>query len=362
MTTSLTYDALANRPAHWLFRGLSGSHAYGTALPESDRDTRGIFVLPRTRFFGLSPVTQLHDDRNDNVFYELGRAVELLSQSNPNMLELLALPADCILHQHPLFAALRLEWFLSKQCHATFAGYAATQIKKARGLNKKIRNPQPRPRKQVLDFCYVTVAGQTRAVRSWLTEQNLRAERCGLVALDHFRDTYALYYDPAGELDYRGLTHPQGGADDVRLSSVPPGKAPLTYLHFNRDGYQTHCRDHREYWSWVEKRNEVRYRNTLAHGKRYDAKNMMHTFRLLYTARDIAREGVLRVRRPEREELLAIRRGEFDYDDLLARAQVLLDELDRDFAASPLPDTPDRAAIEAALVRIRREWYAKSTQ
>jgi uncharacterized protein len=355
-----TYSYLDQAPEHWLFRGLSGSHAYGTALPESDRDTRGIFVLPRTRYYGIHPVSQLSDERNDHVFYELTRAVELLSQSNPNMLELLALPEDCILHVHPLFAELRPEWFLSRECLASFGGYAATQIKKASGLNQKIRNPQPKERRSVLDFCYVTVGGRTQPVEAWLAGHHRVPERCGLVALAHFRDTYALYYDPTGDLDYRGLVHPTAEANEVRLSSVPKGAEPLTYLHFNRDGYRVHCRDHRAYWEWVAARNEVRYRNTLAHGQRYDAKNMMHTFRLLYTARDIAREGVLRVRRPEREELLAIRRGERDYAELVQGAERLLAELKTDFAHSTLPDRPDRAAIEAALVKIRRAWYTQS--
>ena len=354
----LSFERLRQSSEHWLFRGLSGSHAYGTALPESDRDTRGIFVLPRAQFYGLDPVSQLSDARNDHVFYELGRAVELLSQSNPNMLELLALPADCLLHVHPLFAELRPEWFLSRQCLRTFGGYAATQIKEASGLNKKIRNPQPRKRRSVLDFCYVTVGGGTLPVVPWLRAHDRRAERCGLVALAHFRDTYALYYDPEGTLGYRGLVHPGADANEVRLSSVPRSEQPLTYLHFNRDGYQVHCRDHREYWDWAAARNEARYRNTLAHGKQYDAKNMMHTFRLLYTARDIAREGVLRVRRPEREELLAIRRGAYAYAELVERAERLLAELETDFANSALPDRPDRPAIEAALVKIRRAWYA----
>jgi predicted nucleotidyltransferase len=358
IVSALTFQSLSQSPRHWLFRGLSGSHAYGTALPESDRDTRGIFVLPRDAFYGLRPVAQLHDDRNDHVFYELGRAIELLSKSNPNMLELLALPEDCVLYAHPLFAELRPEWFLSRQCLPTFGGYAATQIKKARGLNKKIRNPQPRERRSVLDFCYVTVGGGTQPVSTWLAAQHRTAERCGLVALEHIRDTYALYYDADGTLGYRGLVSSAAEANDLHLSAVPRGAQPLTYLHFNRDGYQVHCRDHREYWNWVASRNEARYRNTVAHGKQYDAKNMMHTFRLLYTARDIAREGILRVRRPERTELLAIRRGEFSYEELVDRAERLLTGLEKDFAQSSLPDQPDQPAIEAALVRIRRAWYA----
>ena len=97
-----------------LFYCDSGSHAYGTALPVSDRDTRGVYVLPRDRFYGLDPVDQVSDERQDHTFYELGRCVSLLLENNPNMLELLAMPADCILHQHPLWERLTPSLFLSK--------------------------------------------------------------------------------------------------------------------------------------------------------------------------------------------------------------------------------------------------------
>jgi len=38
---------------------------------------------------------------------------------------------------------LKIEMFLLKNCKETFAKYAITQIKKAKGLNKKLINPVP---------------------------------------------------------------------------------------------------------------------------------------------------------------------------------------------------------------------------
>ena len=56
----------------------------------------------------------------------------------------------------PLSACRRsfCEIVLSKLYCEVFAGYALTQIRKARGLNKKIVNPQPDERKEILDFCF----------------------------------------------------------------------------------------------------------------------------------------------------------------------------------------------------------------
>ncbi|MCU0348906.1 MAG: nucleotidyltransferase domain-containing protein [Saprospiraceae bacterium] len=148
-----------------LFEATTGSRAYGTDLPTSDHDHRGVFVLPKAQFYGLTDLPQVSDERNDNVYYELRRFFDLLAKNNPNMLELLAMPADCVLHRHPLFELIKPALFLSKLCRQTFAGYAISQIQKARGLNKKIVNPVALERKSILDFCRApaALAGRARA-------------------------------------------------------------------------------------------------------------------------------------------------------------------------------------------------------
>ena len=58
-------------------------------------------------------------------------------------------------------------------------------------------------------------------------------------------------------------------------------------LYFNLDGYSSYCKKYKEYWAWVSKRNEERYKSNISHNKNYDAKNMMHTFRLLHMAKEV---------------------------------------------------------------------------
>ena len=103
----------------------------------------------------------------------------------------------------------------------------------------------------------------------------------------------------------------------------------------------------------MERRNEVRYEGTVAHGGGYDAKNLLHTFRLLDMAEEILAEGVIRVERPNREELLAIKRGEYGYEELLARAEAKMAAVEAAARASKLPDAPDRGEVERRLVRVR---------
>ncbi len=345
-----------------LFEAVTGSRAYGTDLPASDHDRRGVFVLPMAQFYGLTDLPQVSDERNDNVYYELRRFFDLLAKNNPNMLELLAMPEDCVGFRHPLFERIKPELFLSKLCRQTFAGYAMSQVRKARGLNKKIVNPVAEERKSILDFCYVVEGQGSVPLMRWLAERGFGQSGCGLVHIPHFRDTYALFYDEtpegaSGALGFRGIAH-KTTSNEVALSSIPKGMAPAGVLSFNKDGYQVYCKDYRDYWSWVEERNPERYANTVSHGKNYDAKNMLHTFRLLDMAEEIARFGEIRVRRPNREFLLKIRAGEFEYEELLAWAEEKIARIEALFERSDLPEAPDLKQVETLLAELREAWYS----
>ncbi|WP_046246849.1 nucleotidyltransferase domain-containing protein [Hymenobacter terrenus] len=346
-----------------LFEAISGSRAYGTNLPHSDTDLKGVFILPKDYFFGLGYVPQVANETNDEVFYELRRFVELLLKNNPTVLELLGTPADCIIHQHPLFEQFQATDFLSKLCRQSFAEYAVAQIRKAKGLNKKINHPEPPARKSVLDFCYVTVGAGAQPIAAWLARNGYEAPQCGLTNVPHLTDLYALFVDvtPERRHGYRGLVRDPETSQDVLLSAVPKGEEPVAYLSFNRNGYSTYCRAFREYWEWVEKRNAERYQNTVQHGKNYDAKNMLHVFRLLQMAEEIAETGHLHVRRPNREFLLQIRRGEFEYEELVAEAEQLVERVETAFAASNLPATPNKEAGEELLRQVRQAFYSSSS-
>lgn len=336
---------------------VSGSRAYGLHTDRSDTDLKGVFLLPRQVYYGIRYTEQVSSISNDEVYYELGRFVELLVNSNPNILELLSTPADCVRYRHPVMDLLKPELFLSKLCKGAFAGYAMTQVKKAKGLNKKILNPVPRERRTVLDLCYVIDGQGSIALSKWLQERDLRQEDCGLVRIDHMRDVYALFHND--QLSGGRLNGISSGplANEVSLSSVEKGVLPLAVMSFNRDGYSKYCKEYTEYWEWVEKRNEERYENTMEHGKNYDAKNMMHTFRLLNMAEEIAREGRINVRRHDREFLLGIRSGSYSYEDLVRMADEKILGMDELYEKCDLPDQPDAELAERILVEMREQLY-----
>jgi uncharacterized protein len=228
-------------------------------------------------------------------------------------------------------------------------------------LNKKIVNPVAPERKEVIDFCYVTAGIGSQPAREWLEEKSWVQERCGLVNVPHIKNLYALFYDdtPASSLGFSGI-YRNDTSNDVSLSSVPAGLEPATYLSFNKDGYSTYCKDYKEYWEWVENRNQERYANTLQHGKNYDAKNMMHTIRLLEMAEEIALQKSILVRRPNREELLKIRGGAYAYEELLALSEQKMERIEHVYEASDLPDHPDYQKINLLLADLRKKFYTRS--
>ena len=337
-----------------LFECISGSKAYGLDTATSDTDIKGVFVMPKDQFYGLHWVDQVNSESNDGVYYELREFMELLAKNNPNILEMVATPKDCILFQHPLYEKIRPEYFVSKLCKSTFAGYAMTQIKKAKGLNKKIVNPVEKERKSVLDFCYVPYAQGSIPVIKFLDEKGLKQSYCGLTRIPHMHEVYGLYYSEEGI--YKGIVQSKK-ANEVSLSSIPKGVQSIAVMSFNKAGYSKYCKDYKEYWSWVEKRNDARYQNTIEHGKNYDAKNMMHTFRLLDMAVEIGKTGMIDVRRPNREFLLQIKKGAFQYDELVKQAEEKLSDIETIFSRSELPDEPDTKFVDRLLVELRVDFY-----
>lgn len=349
----MTIEEMRNRGLI-VFECISGSKAYGLDTPASDTDIKGVFVLPKREYYGLNYIEQINNETNDIVFYELGRFMELLMNNNPNILELLNSPEEAILYKHPFLERIQTERILSKLCKDTFGKFAYSQIKKAKGFKKKIVNPMNADRKSVLPFCFVNYEQGAIPLIEFLERKGWKQEHCGLVNIPHMKDIYGFFYNE--HVGFNGIIRDED-SNEVCLSSVPKGMEQIALLYFNRDGYSTYCREYKEYWNWVEKRNEARYENTQNHGKNYDAKNMMHVFRLLEMACEIGREGKINVRRPNREFLLEIKSGKYEYEELLKLADIRQMEMEEAFANSILPEMPDRNYINDLTFELRDQFY-----
>ena len=73
-----------------IYKILSGSHSYNLNIESSDRDFKGIFVIPPENYLLLErPLEQVNDAGNDISYYGLRRFLELAATANPNIIEML---------------------------------------------------------------------------------------------------------------------------------------------------------------------------------------------------------------------------------------------------------------------------------
>ena len=86
----------------------------------------------------------------------------------------------------------------------------------------------------------------------------------------------------------------------------------------------------------------------------------MHTFRLLDMAIEIANENQVNVHRPNREFLLSIKRGEYEYQDLIKLANQKQSEMVAAFASSNIQQKPNIELINNLLVKYRQEIYSNN--
>ena len=392
MQNKYTLDYIKNNNLI-LLEVISGSHAYGLNIETSDIDKRGVFICELDDYLCGKYPEQINDENNDITFYELGRFLSLVGTNNPNILELLNIPDDCIIYKHPLFDLIteRKNEFITKICRNSFGKYASSQISKAKGLNKKQNWEQDKvTRKDILDFVYVIENGQTIQWKSWNTRYNEKF--CGVVNVPNARDLYAVYFDvdanncfnekipehmreaakawrkeegePMG-FGYKGIVKTGEGANvaesnQLRLSSIPKGQTPICLITYNKDAYTQHCKDYLSYQEWLNNRNEARYVETVKHGQSLDGKNIMHCIRLINMAKEIGRGDGIQVRRNDREYLLSIRKGEFDLESLINEVEESIKEMDSIFDNSDLPNKVNMDLINELLIKIRKEFYGIS--
>jgi hypothetical protein len=357
-----------------LFKVIAGSKAYGLDLPTSDTDIRGIYLQPNEFRLGNGYIQQVENKTNDTVYYELNRFINLLSKNNPNIIENLFVPEDKILVKNSKILPLynQRHKFLTKQIRLTFGGYSISQIKKARGLNKKIVNPVDKKKRTPVDYCFhIDREGKQLKLIDWLKEWNFKQEHCGLAKFPNGTHLYKLYYDQLTDikenekiynprfnnlkpLGYKGIIS-SDIANDVNLSSIPKKAYMWGIVYFDLNGYQSYCKQYKEYWEWVKNRNPVRYNDNISHNQNYDGKNLMHCLRMLDMAIEVAEGKGVNLIRPNREWLLSIRKGAVKYDDIIGLIEEKKNKMDEAFEKADLPDKVDPDFVHELILRIRNE-------
>jgi uncharacterized protein len=343
-------------PARTIYLARHGSHAYGTSLPTSDEDFRGVTVAPAEYYLGaLQRFEQAECKTPDLVVFDLRKFISLASQCNPNVIEILFVDDADRLQVTPLgerLLAMR-ELFLTRRVRHTFSGYAASQLKRIRVHYRWLRNPPSAPPTRAqFDLPEFTLipADQLAAARAAVQKK-----------LDSWSTDYLDGLDPDVRIAITGKLNEQLAEMGIATrEELWPAAARTVGVSDNlidvmarERRYETAKREWDHFQTWRKQRNPARAELEERFG--YDTKHAMHLVRLLRMCREILTTGKVVVRRPDAAELLAIRAGAWEYERIVEWAEREDQALQDVAAQSALPKAPDVHRIDAACVEIMQE-------
>lgn len=293
----------------------AGSHAYGTNIATSDEDYRGIFcadpINVRTPFFRIEEAEDTSEE--DTKLYELASYMKLCVDCNPNIIETLWVDDTDITFRTEAFDLLRnaRRELLSSKVAFTTSGYALAQLKRIKGHNKWINNPQPE--KQPTPCGYLSVVQWLGANKNLKVDLDDYRDDCRFIPFGN--DMYGVVPAPGYQLwDDKGNINDKFDGDRAEHNNTY-----IMIVKWNREEFKVQLEKWQQYWQWKRERNKVRSALEESHG--YDTKHAMHLVRLLRMGVEALRDGEIIVKRPDAQELLSIRYGAWTYDQLVAYAE-----------------------------------------
>ena len=339
-----------------IFVGLAGSHGYGLNRPESDYDYRGVFIAPKRYYLGFDSIEQKDsgwdepgifpfiDGNEDTVIYELRKVIHLLAGANPNVLELLWLNNYPFLTNVGQHLINHRHLFLSKKVKHTYSGYAFAQIKKMETHRKWLLNP---PTKKPLpsDFDITDEIPLSKDELNAFLEYLYLLIRGKIEFLEESEQLYKLL---TGDIDFKGVLKQYTLADETLAytQNLTHSRKDFIRLLQKSQSYQIALREWKAYISWQENRNPARAEMEKKSG--YDLKHGMHCIRLLRSGLEILQRGEVTVDRNlagDIDDLKAILRGDYSYEQLMKMAEDLVAQMDVFYEQSSLSHRPDLEQI-----------------
>lgn len=300
LTTEQTSELL---PENLIFLGYRGSIAHGMYTPSSnpdsidDKDIMGVYIAPIEHYigFGSSDVKEKFIGEWDSVCYELKKFVQLLLKSNPNVMSLLWLPKHHIIFNSPLAERLveNRNLFITKAAYHSFTGYAYGQLKRMTHFNNDARKEMI-TLEDKLSSCHIDFDLLNA------TQQQLDSNKGLKEAIERYRFLKNKYY---------------GG------------------------GYMG------------KKRKEL----VTKFG--FDCKNGSHLIRLLKMGIEFLTDGELHVERNDKEQLLAIKYGEWSLEKVTTEADRLFKLAEEAYIRSTLSAEPNRKAAELLCMELIADYH-----
>lgn len=382
---------------------LVGSHLYKINHEKSDKDYKGIFILPKldynkqdSRLINSEPyINQINDDKHNEVYYELRKVIELISQGNPNVIELFFADDEFILIKNdllfPLFKIKDL--FLNKKFANSLLGFISSQVRKGTGKNKKSFKPIDKELKTPLDFCFVLKNNKRKVVtytlKKYLKENKINQQSCGLSHIPNSSNNFNLFWDKKQQRmffdkknifnkleykitklllpfgfkmgkGYKGIELLDNKSNNLRVSEIPINDKAICQIVFNHSAYCDYIKEYNEYWDWVEKRNEERYIENQLASKGYDTKNMAHCWRLLCMLEHLLIYKELIIEAKDKETIWKIKRGEYEYNNLYNLIENKLFYLTHLLSKTDLQENININLLSDIEQKIRKDFYGRN--
>lgn len=307
------YEFLKTNPKlgdNLILLGLGGSWAYGTNTPESDIDVRGIAANTYEEMLTGTCFEQVLDNQTDTTIYSLNKIIKLLTDCNPNTIEILGLKPEHYIYLTEIGKELldNRDLFLSKKAASTFGGYAYAQLRRL--SNKAVRK-----------------VGQSEEEEHILHSVENAARTFPEKYFEYPQDSIKLYVEDSPRDDFEREIFM-----DINLHHYP-------------------LRDWKGMWS--EMNNVVKDYASLGHRNKNAAargkigKHQMHLIRLYMMAIDILRDGkIITYREKEHDLLMQIRNNAFldDNDQPTNEFKDMVEDyraqMEKAIEQSELPDKP----------------------
>jgi len=329
-----------------------GSHAYGTNIATSDEDFKGVCVPPREYLHGFMHVFEQAEGKDpDLVVYDIRKFMRLAADCNPSIIEILWTSSEDWLHVEKFVGDALLDeraTLLSTKCRHTFSGYAVSQLKRIKLHRRYLLDPPKAPPTRgefgLPDRTLIPadqIAAANAAVEKKLAEWEphfVEGDEAAKIATKNKMAAVLAEIVTNSEDTWSAAARSIGMDDNL-----------IRVMQKERE-YAARSREWQKYREWKENRNEARAGLEAKHG--YDTKHGMHLVRLMRMCREILERGEVVVKRPDREELLAIRAGAWTYEQIVEWAEKEDAALDDVAKASKLPHHPDRKKLDALCQRI----------
>jgi len=325
------YKFLKEKPLgdNIIILGLGGSHAYGTNNENSDIDIRGVATNSATDILTRKGFEQVINEPTDTTVYSLEKIVSLLSNCNPNTIEILGLEPWQYIKVNDVGQALidNADMFLSKRAIYSFGGYSHSQLRR-------------------LDNKAVRLVGQKEREAHILNSINNAKYTFPEKYFYYPDDSINLYIDKAVDenMDTEIFM-------DIKLKHYP-------------------LRDYKSMWAEmhevVKSYNRIGKRNSHAIEHNKLGKHMCHLVRLYYMCFDILEDAkIVTYRRKEHDFLMDIRNGKYldDNRQPIPEFYEIVDELENKLeyykTHTSLPDKPDYKRINKFLADVNGDIVFK---